>query len=401
MSFPKVSVEGDLSALPAQLVDLVNEHFPFVSINQDKKADDPQSESDGDEKARQHRHHHHHHHDGAWAHGMGHGGRYGYHPHGRGFGARGHHGHGHGFPPPPPGPADAEGSAGPNLFPSPDGFPFHGKGGRGGFCKRGGKGMKGGRCTKGKSPCSSDDEGNSYGRGFAWAGPWAGPCFGPFEGGKFQRHGRHGRKGPRPFFGSWDQDSDTDNESESNIKSLDGQTISVKYDHAVGGYKVPVDIHENKDSFLLVLSLPGVKKEEIFIDYSSSDNELSFAGCIVDISDAQKYTKISNTRSLGHFSTKVALPSSIPIDESSIRAKSSNGVLKVYVMKDLAATKSTRVSVEQGGDSSEEVDEVDSVAAQTERTTLNEKNEEDDPSESTPGIEGDDYDAVVVDVDVE
>ena len=110
----------------------------------------------------------------------------------------------------------------------------------------------------------------------------------------------------------------------SALKSLD------KKDAFDGGFWAPaVDIHEEKDSYLIKADLPGVKQNEI--DISVDDDILTLKG----ERKVEKEEKDKNyyrfERAYGAFQRSFALPSSV--DVTKIAANYKDGVLEMKIPK--------------------------------------------------------------------
>lgn len=94
----------------------------------------------------------------------------------------------------------------------------------------------------------------------------------------------------------------------------------------VNGFKIPVDVIEFEDSYLVIADIPGVEKENILI--TGSEDSITIKAIRRDIQNG-KYMMVerfngSMTRSLKfkHF-----------INLNSAKAYLENGVLKIYLPK--------------------------------------------------------------------
>ncbi|MCE3045247.1 MULTISPECIES: Hsp20/alpha crystallin family protein [Legionella] len=106
-----------------------------------------------------------------------------------------------------------------------------------------------------------------------------------------------------------------------------GQTDASFVD--TGTWAPAVDIKEEKDRFLVVADIPGVKSEDIHI--SLENNLLTIQGerYFEKTEGKEGYSRIE--RSQGQFYRRFSLPQSA--DESNISAKCKHGVLEVIIPK--------------------------------------------------------------------
>jgi HSP20 family protein len=99
----------------------------------------------------------------------------------------------------------------------------------------------------------------------------------------------------------------------------------------------PVDIEEQDDAYTLEVELPGVKKDDVKIEYDG--NELTISGEIKE--RERKGVLRRKTRRIGGFLYRVVLP--MEVDAEKIDAKLQDGVLVVRVPK---AEKAQRRKIE-------------------------------------------------------
>ena len=100
-----------------------------------------------------------------------------------------------------------------------------------------------------------------------------------------------------------------------------------------------VDITENEENFLIKAELPEVKKEDIKV--SIDNNILTFSGERQSEVKDEKEHRIE--RSYGSFRRSFSLPDNI--DESSIHAKSENGMLYLTIPKGVPKEKQTQIDI--------------------------------------------------------
>ncbi|OCL03480.1 HSP20-like chaperone [Glonium stellatum] len=263
----------------ASLEDQGQSH-PFFASQQDRRERD----SSGDETPA-----------GPWSWG----------PPGRGWHRGPHpHRHRHSGPPPPPQPegpdappaphTPAESSSNPQPPPQPE-HPLHPH-------------------HEGPSPHFRGCPGRR-GRGFGgrggWGGAWGGPGGFPM-GGAFNFGGL-----VEHLFGQ-------DNE---------GQTKEATSDD----FKPEADVFDTESAYVVHVSLPGAKKEDVGVNWDAEKSELSIAGVIYRPGDEDFLKTLAlNERKVGAFERKVRLGSRAnpaQVDTDMITAKLEDGVLRVEVPK--------------------------------------------------------------------
>ncbi|GMG19617.1 unnamed protein product [Ambrosiozyma monospora] len=105
-------------------------------------------------------------------------------------------------------------------------------------------------------------------------------------------------------------------------------------------FSPPMNAYDFENHYILVLSLPGVTKEFVDINFHPSTSELIVKGEVKnpyladddDYLDLNKILKVSEQR-FGSFERVVKLPSYPQVDETGIKAKFLNGVLEIKVPK--------------------------------------------------------------------
>ena len=102
-------------------------------------------------------------------------------------------------------------------------------------------------------------------------------------------------------------------------------------------YTPPADVFDTEDAYVIHISLPGAKKEDVGVNYDADRSELSVAGVIYRPgSEEFLKTLAMDEREVGVFERKVRLgsrarPAMVEIDD--ISAKMEDGVLIVRVPK--------------------------------------------------------------------
>lgn len=232
----------------------------------------------------------------------------------------------------------------------------------------------------------SDNEGRSHGRGHhgrcggrrGRCGPGGpggfGPRHGPPHHGPGRRHGpphhgpphhgrhQHGFGGPRghhgprgrhgpwsgfgggPFGGLFDPSSFHGNTFDPSTiaaqfwNQFTDNHLTNKKDAAEPEDHIPeADIFDTETAFIVHVSLPGAKKEDVGVNWDAEKSELSIAGVIYRPGDEEFLKTLAmDERKVGAFDRKVRLgtrASPAHIDADTITAKLEDGVLRVEVPK--------------------------------------------------------------------
>ncbi|HEU5125930.1 MAG TPA: Hsp20/alpha crystallin family protein [Verrucomicrobiae bacterium] len=111
----------------------------------------------------------------------------------------------------------------------------------------------------------------------------------------------------------------------------------------LSGWTPALDLHEDKDNFVVKAELPGLKKEDI--DISLHDGSLSISGerkSEEKFADAEVYR---SERFVGRFQRTIALPSAVANDQ--VKAQYKDGILTVTLPKTEEA-KPKQISVQEG-----------------------------------------------------
>ena len=182
-----------------------------------------------------------------------------------------------------------------------------GPGGRGGFGGFGGPGGPGGPGGFG-GPCGRGGFGFRRGPGHH-GGPWGRGRFGGFDPSAIAAH----------FWNQFNETSANDKKGESE-------------DHAPDA-----DVFDTDAAFVVHLSLPGAKKEDVGVNWDAEKSELSVAGVIYRPGDEEFLKTLAmDERKIGAFERKIRLgtrANPAQIDAESIVAKLEDGVLTVEVPK--------------------------------------------------------------------
>ena len=102
-------------------------------------------------------------------------------------------------------------------------------------------------------------------------------------------------------------------------------------------FKPEVDIFDTPESFVVHVSLPGAKKEDVGVNWDAEKSELSVAGVVYRPGDEELLKSLAlDERKVGAFERKVRLGSRAnpaQVDVDAISAKMEDGVLRVLVPK--------------------------------------------------------------------
>lgn len=233
--------------------------------------------------------------------------------------------------------------------------------------RAGGCGRRHGRCGgRREGRCGRGGPGG-WGGPWGWGGrhggpphhrgPWGGPHGGEDHGPGFHRHGgpghhhggpghHHGgprgfgrrggwgwggRGGGHPFAAAFDPSTLVANfwEQFQDKPTTDNETTT---DHTPDA-----DIFDTETAYVIHVSLPGAKKEDVGVNWDAEKSELSIAGVIYRPGDEEFLKTLAmNERKVGPFERKVRLgtratPAHVDID--GITAKLEDGILRVEVPK--------------------------------------------------------------------
>lgn len=111
-----------------------------------------------------------------------------------------------------------------------------------------------------------------------------------------------------------------------------------------GSWAPAVDIKEEKECFLVIADIPGVKKEDIHI--SLENNILTIQGerNFEKKETKENYSRVERTQ--GQFYRRFSLPQTA--DENKISAKCKNGVLEISIpKKKMALEKRIEVKIDE------------------------------------------------------
>lgn len=99
----------------------------------------------------------------------------------------------------------------------------------------------------------------------------------------------------------------------------------------------PADIFDTADAYVVHVSLPGAKKEDVGVNWDADKSELNIAGVIYRPGDEEFLKTLAlDERKVGVFDRKVKLGSKANpanVDSDAISAKMEDGVLLVTIPK--------------------------------------------------------------------
>lgn len=98
------------------------------------------------------------------------------------------------------------------------------------------------------------------------------------------------------------------------------------------------DIFDTQSSYIIHVSLPGAKKEDVGVNWDAEKSELSVAGVIYRPGDEELLKTLAmNERKVGPFERKIRLgtrANPAHVDAEGITAKLEDGVLRIEVRKE-------------------------------------------------------------------
>lgn len=102
-------------------------------------------------------------------------------------------------------------------------------------------------------------------------------------------------------------------------------------------FQPPIDIFDTMDAYIIHVSLPGAKKEDVGANWDADKSELNVAGVIYRPADEETLKTLAlDERQVGAFERKVNLGTKLnpaQVDSDGISAKMEDGVLIVNIPK--------------------------------------------------------------------
>lgn len=162
-----------------------------------------------------------------------------------------------------------------------------------------------------------------------WGGR-RGRCGGPGARGFHGRHGpwgRHHRAGFGFVPGPWG----------AVLKDLFGDESAQEGGNEAGDFKPDVDVFDTEDRFIIHVSLPGAKKEDVGVNWDAEKSEIQVAGVTYRPADEEVIKTLAlDERKVGPFERNVRLGSRAnpaQVDAEAISAKLEDGILVIEVPK--------------------------------------------------------------------
>lgn len=104
-----------------------------------------------------------------------------------------------------------------------------------------------------------------------------------------------------------------------------------------GDFKPDVDVFDTENAYVVHLSLPGAKKEDVSVSWDAEKSEVSVAGVVHRPGDEEFLKTLAmDERKVGAFERKIRLGSlanPAQVDVDSISAKLEDGILRVEIPK--------------------------------------------------------------------
>ena len=187
-------------------------------------------------------------------------------------------------------------------------------------------------------------------------GPHAGPRHGPHHRGPHQRaghcgrggwgaYGRHGGRCGRGADGPWGAGGFDVNKIADFISHFAPEEAAAlrsqgKSDSSSTGdkdFSPEADIFDTDDAFVVHVSLPGARKEDVGVNWDADSSELNIAGVIYRPGDEEFLKKLAlDERKVGVFERKIKLGSKqepAQVESDGIAAKMVDGILIVTIPK--------------------------------------------------------------------
>lgn len=216
-----------------------------------------------------------------------------------------------------------------------------------GYCKRGGhRGRCGPSGFEARYRLPHNGTGAHHGSSHHGSGAH-GDHHGDGPRGPHNRHGRGGGPGRSPFRGIFDQSTfggaafDPSSIAANFWKQFNDGHASAsshkdKYETS-DDYAPDADVFDTEMAFVVHVSLPGARKEDVGVNWDLEKSELSVAGVIYRPGDEELLKTLAlNERKVGPFERKIRLgtrASPAQVDADGITAKLEEGVLRIEVPK--------------------------------------------------------------------
>jgi HSP20 family protein len=110
----------------------------------------------------------------------------------------------------------------------------------------------------------------------------------------------------------------------------------------VTGFTPPLDVRETEDEYLVLVDLPGVKSEDVTIEFN--DQVLTITGTRVAVETGESQLV---ERTYGSFVRNLTLPKGV--DSEQIKAEYHDGVLELHIPKP-AEVKPKKIAITSGSE---------------------------------------------------
>ncbi len=128
---------------------------------------------------------------------------------------------------------------------------------------------------------------------------------------------------------------------------------------SVAGFTPHVDAYETESGFELEVALPGVKKEDISIDFQEGKLTITGERKFEKKEDSKRYHMVETQ--YGSFSRTFYLPDNVNADN--IKAQFTDGILEVSVPKDEHKTMKRQIKISSGAEGGKSAFKQKGVAA--------------------------------------
>ncbi|KAG5360855.1 18.1 kDa class I heat shock protein [Yarrowia sp. B02] len=112
-------------------------------------------------------------------------------------------------------------------------------------------------------------------------------------------------------------------------------------------YTPQMDLYNKPDRIRISLSLPGVKMDDIVVEFEDETRVLSVSGETCSETDKDSVGLVINERQCGEFERRIRIPQGENIDPDGITAKLTNGVLEIVIPKIEGKPDPKKVSVDK------------------------------------------------------
>ncbi|AOW02284.1 HSP20-like chaperone [Yarrowia lipolytica] len=108
-----------------------------------------------------------------------------------------------------------------------------------------------------------------------------------------------------------------------------------------------MDLYNKPDRIRVSMSLPGVKMDDIVVEFEDEARVLSVSGETCSETDKDSLGLVINERQCGEFERRIRIPQGENIDPDHITAKLTNGVLEVVIPKIEGKPEPKKVNVDK------------------------------------------------------